>query len=139
MPLDLFTSGEPIADTKAPTDVPIAERWSTRVFDPETPIDETARRSALEAARWAPSGMNHQPWRLILARRLALAARHLQAGEGTVLTAATAAGFGDLSEFTRQFRQHFGITPGVYSRALNQHKLSAADCAWANPEGKACG
>lgn len=60
-------------DRTAPTDAPIlgvlAERWSTRVFDPETPIDETALRSALEAARWAPSGMNHQPWRLILARR----------------------------------------------------------------------
>lgn len=62
-----------VLDRTAPTDAPIldvlAERWSTRVFDPETPIDETALRSALEAARWAPSGMNHQPWRLILARR----------------------------------------------------------------------
>src|SRR3954468_3266707 len=32
MPLDLFTVGEPIADTKAPTDVPINERWSERRF-----------------------------------------------------------------------------------------------------------
>src|SRR5215211_2536823 len=32
MPLDLFTEGDPIADTKAPTDVPIGERWSTRRF-----------------------------------------------------------------------------------------------------------
>src|SRR3712207_4892275 len=32
MPLELFTTGEPIADTKAPTDVPIAERWSERRF-----------------------------------------------------------------------------------------------------------
>lgn len=60
-------------DRVAPTDAPIldvlAERWSTRVFDPETPIDEAALRSALEAARWAPSGMNHQPWRFIVARR----------------------------------------------------------------------
>jgi succinate dehydrogenase / fumarate reductase flavoprotein subunit len=32
MPLDLFTVGEPIADTKAPTDVPIGERWSERKF-----------------------------------------------------------------------------------------------------------
>ena len=60
-------------DRTAPTDAPIldvlAERWSTRVFDPETPIDESALRSALEAARWAPSGMNFQPWRFIVARR----------------------------------------------------------------------
>src|SRR5919112_181929 len=32
MPLDLFTMGDPIADTKAPVDVPIGERWSTRRF-----------------------------------------------------------------------------------------------------------
>ena len=32
MPLDLFTVGDPIADTKAPRDVPIGERWSTRRF-----------------------------------------------------------------------------------------------------------
>src|SRR3712207_4981722 len=32
MPLDLFTVGDPIADTKAPMDVPIGERWSTRRF-----------------------------------------------------------------------------------------------------------
>jgi succinate dehydrogenase/fumarate reductase cytochrome b subunit (b558 family) len=32
MPLDLFSVGDPIADTKAPRDVPIGERWSTRRF-----------------------------------------------------------------------------------------------------------
>ncbi|WP_154097128.1 nitroreductase family protein [Microbacterium testaceum] len=62
-----------VLDRTAPTDAPIldvlAERWSTRVFDAETPIDEEALRSALEAARWTPTGMNHQPWRMILARR----------------------------------------------------------------------
>ncbi len=30
MPLELFNVGEPIADTKAPTDVEIGERWSDR-------------------------------------------------------------------------------------------------------------
>ena len=32
MPLELFTDGAPIADTKAPRDVPINERWSERRF-----------------------------------------------------------------------------------------------------------
>src|SRR5215208_1305885 len=32
MPLELFTTGEPIVDTKAPSDVPIGERWSQRRF-----------------------------------------------------------------------------------------------------------
>lgn len=47
----------------------IAERWSTRIFDAATPIDEAALASALEAARWAPSAANSQPWRFIVARR----------------------------------------------------------------------
>jgi succinate dehydrogenase / fumarate reductase flavoprotein subunit len=32
MVLDLFTVGDPIADTKAPLDVPLQERWSERKF-----------------------------------------------------------------------------------------------------------
>ncbi|BDV32174.1 nitroreductase family protein [Microbacterium terricola] len=60
-------------DRTAPTDAPIldvlAERWSTRVFDPSAPLDETALASALEAARWAPSANNTQPWRFVVARR----------------------------------------------------------------------
>ena len=60
-------------DRTAATDAPIldvlAERWSTRVFDAATPIDESALASALEAARWAPSANNSQPWRFVVARR----------------------------------------------------------------------
>ncbi|MDU0367083.1 nitroreductase family protein [Microbacterium sp. NPDC089180] len=62
-----------VLDRTAQTDVPIldvlAERWSTRVFDAEAPIDEDALRAALEAARWSPSANNSQPWRFLLARR----------------------------------------------------------------------
>ena len=60
-------------DRSATTDAPIldvlAERFSTRVFDPEAVIDETSLASALEAARWAPSANNTQPWRFIVTRR----------------------------------------------------------------------
>ncbi len=62
-----------VLDRTAVTDSPIldvlAERWSTRVFDTETPIDEAALASALEAARWAPSANNTQPWRFLVTRR----------------------------------------------------------------------
>jgi len=57
------------ADTDAPILDVLAERWSTRIFDPATPIDEQALASALEAARWAPSANNTQPWRFVVARR----------------------------------------------------------------------
>lgn len=57
------------ADTDAPILDVLAERWSTRIFDASTPIDEDALASALEAARWAPSASNTQPWRFVVARR----------------------------------------------------------------------
>lgn len=47
----------------------LAERRSTRVFDAAASIDESALHNALEAARWAPSAVNSQPWRMIVARR----------------------------------------------------------------------
>jgi nitroreductase len=60
-------------DRSAATDAPIldvlAERFSTRVFDPNATIDEGALASALEAARWSPSANNTQPWRFLVTRR----------------------------------------------------------------------
>jgi nitroreductase len=62
-----------VLDRGAQTDAPLldvlAERWSTRVFDAAAPVDEAALASALEAARWAPSANNTQPWRFVVARR----------------------------------------------------------------------
>lgn len=63
----------PVLDRTAPTDSPVldvlAGRWSPRAYDHETPVDEGKLASALEAARWAPSAYNSQPWRFIVARR----------------------------------------------------------------------
>lgn len=54
----------------APTDVPIhdliASRWSPRALDPERPVPPAARHAILEAARWAPSCFNEQPWRFLV-------------------------------------------------------------------------
>ena len=44
------------------------ERWSQRSYTGEAIPDEVLF-SVLEAARWAPSGSNAQPWRFIYARR----------------------------------------------------------------------
>lgn len=44
------------------------QRWSPRAFTGEA-IDEATLLRFLEAARWAPSGYNAQPWRFIYARR----------------------------------------------------------------------
>jgi nitroreductase len=47
----------------------IADRHSPRSFDPAHELDDTSLVALLEAARWAPSAMNQQPWRLVVARR----------------------------------------------------------------------
>jgi nitroreductase len=43
-------------------------RWSPRSFTDRS-VTEAEVMSLLEAARWAPSASNHQPWRLVWARR----------------------------------------------------------------------
>ncbi|MDP2853122.1 MAG: nitroreductase family protein [Smithellaceae bacterium] len=43
-------------------------RWSPRAMSGEE-IDEATLLSLFEAARWAPSANNNQPWRFIYARR----------------------------------------------------------------------
>lgn len=57
------------ATTSAPIIPTLVERWSPRSFAPEHELPEGALRSVFEAARWAASAGNSQPWRFILARR----------------------------------------------------------------------
>lgn len=57
------------ADTTAPLIHPLVERWSPRAYDPTAEISTEVLRTILEAARWAPSANNTQPWRFIVARR----------------------------------------------------------------------
>lgn len=44
----------------------IAKRWSTRSFDANKKVSKTDILSLIEAARWAPSSMNAQPWRILI-------------------------------------------------------------------------
>lgn len=52
-------------------DYPIAplftDRWSPRSFTGE-PVPDDILKVVFEAARWAPSAMNAQPWRFLIAR-----------------------------------------------------------------------
>lgn len=47
----------------------MAQRWSPRAFDPDHELTTTQMTLLLEAARWAPSASNSQPWRFAVARR----------------------------------------------------------------------
>ncbi len=56
----------------APTDVPIHElirtRWSPRAFADKS-VAPDVLRSVFEAARWAPSSNNEQPWAYLVATK----------------------------------------------------------------------
>jgi nitroreductase len=46
----------------------LARRWSPSAFD-ERSVDTDTLRTLFEAARWAPSSNNEQPWRFIVATK----------------------------------------------------------------------
>jgi nitroreductase len=47
----------------------IRRRWSPRAFHPMREIPGPELRAMFEAARWAPSSSNEQPWRFVVAER----------------------------------------------------------------------
>ncbi len=57
------------AKTTQPVNSLIAQRWSPRSFDPNTPISKENLEGIFEAARWAASSRNEQPWRYYFAHR----------------------------------------------------------------------
>jgi nitroreductase len=58
-----------IVTKSAKTDFPIndiiARRWSARAFSTRS-VEKSKLLSILEAARWAPSSRNEQPWRYLV-------------------------------------------------------------------------
>lgn len=47
----------------------LRDRWSPRVFDPSHELSDEQLRLLLEAARWAPSCGNSQPWAFLVGLR----------------------------------------------------------------------
>ncbi|RIV34544.1 nitroreductase family protein [Micromonospora radicis] len=47
----------------------LAFRWSPRAFDANAELTRAEATTLLEAARWAPSTDNRQPWRFVLGHR----------------------------------------------------------------------
>lgn len=56
------------ADTHTPIHDLLASRWSPRAFQ-QKQIPQEEINTLFEAARWAASSMNEQPWRFIYARK----------------------------------------------------------------------
>lgn len=54
------------ANTQHPINELLANRWSGRAIDANKPVSRETVLSLLEAARWAPSCANEQPWRFLV-------------------------------------------------------------------------
>jgi nitroreductase len=54
------------AEVESPIADLLARRWSTVAFDEARPVERGKIMSLLEAARWAPSCFNEQPWRYLV-------------------------------------------------------------------------
>ncbi len=64
-----ITEKRKTASTTVPLHPLIAERWSPRGFDRAHELSDDSLTALLEAARWAPSAQNSQPWRFLVTRR----------------------------------------------------------------------
>lgn len=104
--------------TRNATDLPIApllaQRWSPRGFDADHVINSDELACIVEAARWAPSAGNTQPWAFAAARlgTEAFAAIH-----------ATLAGFNQV--WTPAASAH--ATAQVEHLGLNAHQMGGFD------------
>jgi nitroreductase len=65
----LIVTPKKIAETSVPVHPLLAQRWSPRGLDATHALDERSVQALLEAARWAPSANNSQPWRFLVAHR----------------------------------------------------------------------
>src|SRR5579872_6496107 len=57
---------EKVAETQVPIHESIGRRWSPRAFS-ERPVEPDKLLSLFEAARWASSASNEQPWAFLVA------------------------------------------------------------------------
>src|SRR6185369_16784112 len=63
-----MTKGSDARRADHPVDKLFLDRWSPRAMSGE-PLSEQELMVLFEAARWAPSSGNNQPWRMLCARR----------------------------------------------------------------------
>lgn len=61
-------TAERTAETSVPLHPLLADRWSPRAWASDA-VSRQQTRSLFEAARWAPSAMNGQPWRFVVGYR----------------------------------------------------------------------
>lgn len=66
--MTIHTSPQTNRTTEHPAERIFVDRWSPRGFSQDQ-LSETELRTCFEAAKWAPSAYNSQPWRFLYALR----------------------------------------------------------------------
>jgi nitroreductase len=116
MALDRTNPRNPLCEV----DAIFIDRWSPRAFAGGTVTDDEIG-ALLEAARWAPSCMNEQPWRFWVARTEDARQRFIATlTERNQLWAKNASIFLYIGA-----RKHFGS-----SKSVNRHAFFDAGAAW---------
>lgn len=83
-------------------------------------VDELAREAGLSPAHFARAfkhSIGRAPHQHLMALRLERARRLLEGPAPVLSSIALDAGFADQAHFTRAFKRHFGVTPGVVVRS----------------------
>jgi len=95
----------------------IRERWSPRAFDPARDVPTGDLKRVFEAARWAPSSFNEQPWRFVVAAR-------------TRAATAFASLLETLDTFNREWAQHAPVLALVAARLTISRTGRPNQTAW---------
>lgn len=86
-------------------------------------VEDMASEAALSPAHFSrlfKAKMGETPYRYVMRRRVEHARNLLSNGERRVGEVAHAIGFSGPSHLTRQFKQHFGLTPSQFQREARQ-------------------
>lgn len=118
----------------------IAERWSPYIFEPRT-VDREKLLSCLEAARWAASSYNEQPWSFLVAERtnesefkrmlscLTEANQAWAADAGVLLLTVVAKSFSRNNNPNRVAQHDLGLAMGNFSLQATQLGLAVHQMA----------
>lgn len=95
----------------------IRERWSPRAFDADRAVSRDAQMQLFEAARWAPSSANEQPWMFVVADRFENARAF-----GALLEV--------LNESNRTWAQHAPLLVATFARTESERFAAPNRYAW---------
>jgi AraC family transcriptional regulator len=119
------SSGSPGGSAAGPEPLPrrSLHRLEEALADLSTPLSlqEMAAIAGLSPAHFSrafKAAFGLSPVQELRRRRLERAAAELRRSRKPVSAVALDCGFADQSHLTRQFRQHFGVTPAAYRRSF---------------------